>query len=68
MPGPKRRWGYYVLPILHGERFVGRADLRMEGDVLRVLALHREPGRAAPAAIDRALRSLAGWRGAELAA
>jgi len=68
VPGPKRRWGYYVLPILHGERFVGRADLRTEDGVLRVLALHREPGRAAPAAIDRALRSLARWRGAELAA
>ena len=74
VPGPKRRWGYYVLPILHGERFVGRADLRADdppsrgaGGVLRVLALHREPGRAAPAAIDRALRSLARWRGAELA-
>ena len=68
VPGPKRRWGYYVLPILHGERFVGRADLRAEDGVLRVLALHREGGRAAPAAIDRALRSLARWRGAELAA
>lgn len=67
VPGPKRRWGYYVLPILHGERFVARADLRMEEGVLRVLALHREPGRAAPRAIDRALRSLARWRGAELA-
>ena len=67
VPGPKRRWGYYVLPILHGERFVGRADLRAEDGVLRVLALHREDGRAAPAAIDRALRSLARWRGAELA-
>ena len=67
VPGPKRRWGYYVLPILHGERFVGRADLRAENGELRVLALHREPGRAAPRAIDRALRSLARWRGAELA-
>ncbi len=66
VPGPKRRWGYYVLPILHGERFVGRADLRNEDGVLRVLALHVEPGRAAPRAIDRALRSLARWRGAEL--
>jgi uncharacterized protein len=71
VPPRQRRWGYYVLPILHGERFVARADLRMEdgtsGPLLRVLALHREPGRAAPRAIDRALGSLARWRGAELA-
>jgi hypothetical protein len=34
---------------------------------MRVLALHTEPGRPAPRAVDRALRSLARWRGVELA-
>jgi uncharacterized protein YcaQ len=71
VPGPKRRWGYYVLPILHRERFVARADLKVESNggtpVMRVLALHREPGRKAEGAIQRALESLASWRGAELA-
>jgi uncharacterized protein YcaQ len=70
VPPTKRRWGYYVLPILHGERFIARADLRVEreGDapLMRVLALHVEPGRKAPGAISRALESLARWRGAEL--
>jgi uncharacterized protein YcaQ len=70
VPRGKRRWGYYVLPILHGERLVARADLRVERDgpapVLRVLALHRERGRRADGAIRRALESLAHWRGAEL--
>lgn len=68
VPEPKRRWGYYVLPILHRERLIARADLRIDGKTdrfLRVLAIHEEPGRRAPGAIRRALDSLASWRGVE---
>ncbi len=69
VPGPERRWGYYVLPILHRERFVARADLRLgaDGRLLEVLALHHEPGRRAPGAVRTALERLAAWRGARLA-
>lgn len=68
-PPEQRRWGYYVLPILHGERLVARTDLKLDRDagVLRVLSLHEEPGRRAPTAVTTALERLAAWRGATLA-
>ena len=70
VPPAQRRWGYYVLPILHRERIVARADAAIDAGagVLRVHALHREPGvRRSPAldrAVARALERLAAWRGA----
>jgi uncharacterized protein YcaQ len=35
----KRRWGYYVLPILFGDRFVGRIEPRIDRDGARVEVL-----------------------------
>jgi uncharacterized protein YcaQ len=70
VPAAKRRWGYYVLPILHRERIVARADAAIDtrAGLLRVHALHREPGVRRTAALDRAvaraLEQLAAWRGA----
>lgn len=70
VPPAQRRWGYYVLPILHRERIVARADAALDAGagLLRVHALHREPGvRRSPAldrAVARALERLAAWRGA----
>jgi uncharacterized protein YcaQ len=56
-PEPQRRYGYYVLPLLWGERVVGRADLKSEraSGTLVVKAFHRESGVRASAALDDAL-------------
>ena len=44
----KRRWGYYVLPIVFGDRFVGRIEPRIdrERSCVEVLGLWWEDGFA----------------------
>ena len=44
VPEHKRRYGYYVLPILFGDRFVGRIEPRLEraSRTLRVLGISWE--------------------------
>lgn len=46
VPSHKRRWGYYVLPILYGDRFVGRIEPRIDrsSGTLRVLDTWWEAG------------------------
>ena len=46
VPAAKRRWGYYVLPILFGDRLVGRIEPRIErkADTLRVVGTWWETG------------------------
>jgi uncharacterized protein YcaQ len=46
VPEAKRRWGYYVLPILYGDRFVGRIEPRLDRKTgtLNVLGIWFEPG------------------------
>jgi uncharacterized protein YcaQ len=67
VPVAKRRWGYYVLPVLRGDRLVARADARADrrAGVLRVPALHVEAGVGADdvAAARAELHELAGWLG-----
>ena len=51
IPERKRTWGYYVLPILWGDRIVGRIEPRVdrEADALRVLRVAWQPGFDPPA-------------------
>jgi hypothetical protein len=46
VPAVKRRWGYYVLPLLFGDRFVGRIEPRFDRSAraVRILRLWWENG------------------------
>lgn len=57
VPKAKRRYGYYVLPILDGERIVGRADLAREDGSLRVNQVWWEDG-VAPIALNEEVERL----------
>lgn len=45
VPAAKRRYGYYVLPLLYGDRLVGRIEPRLERatHTLRILGISFEP-------------------------
>ena len=66
-PAPKRKYGYFTLPILYNNALVGRIDPkahRKEG-IFEVKALHFEPGvvvdDALVAELKSALQACAAW-------
>jgi len=69
-PATKRRWGYYALPILHGDRLVGKLDARADrkAGVLRVNAVHEDQpfGADVTADVDGEIVALADWLQLEL--
>jgi uncharacterized protein len=66
-PAAKRRWGYFALPILHGDRLVGKVDAVVDrkASVLRVHAIHEDVRftRATARAVRAELDDLAAWLG-----
>jgi hypothetical protein len=57
VPKEKRQYGYYVLPILHGDRLIGRMDPTMDrkANRLNINAVYAEPGAPATHSTGRAV-------------
>jgi uncharacterized protein YcaQ len=64
-PAAKRRWGYYALPVLYGDRLVGKLDATADrkGGLLRVAAVHQDVPFTADMweAVNAEIASLAAW-------
>jgi uncharacterized protein YcaQ len=69
-PRAKRRWGYYALPILHGDTLAGKVDATAdrENGALVVHAIHEDTpfSRDITDAVRGELEALAEWLGLEL--
>ena len=72
VPEAKRRYGYYVFPLLEGDRLVGRIDMRRDDAVLRVDRLWLEPGvrlsKGRSAALEAELARIARFCGLDTVA
>ena len=66
-PAAVRRWGYFALPVLHGDRLVGKVDALADrkASVLRVNAIHEDVKftRAVARGVQAELEDLAAWLG-----
>ncbi|MBV8087892.1 MAG: YcaQ family DNA glycosylase, partial [Chloroflexi bacterium] len=67
VPEPKRRFGYYVLPVLSGDELAGRLDLKADrqAGALRVLGAYAESQTSPPDAMPilHELHRLKDWLG-----
>ncbi len=59
VPEPKRRWGYYVLPVLFGDALVARAEFYCRDGVLELRRWLFEPGDPGAKFFSELERSLA---------
>jgi len=69
-PAAQRRWGYWAMPVLYGDRLVGKVDATTDlpRGVLRVDAIHQDVPftKTMAAKVTRELTDLAAWLDVEL--
>ena len=68
-PQGQRRWGYYALPVLHGDALVGKVDAMADrkASTLRVTAIHEDVAFTSgmTKSVNGELESLRRWLGLE---
>ncbi len=66
-PAARRRWGYFALPVLHGDRLVGKLDATADRKAGRLFvdAVHEDAPftSAMTRAVDAEIAALAEWLG-----
>jgi uncharacterized protein YcaQ len=69
VPKAKRQWGYFVLPVLRGDRLVGRFDPVFDRaeNVLQIKAIHMQQDERSGdrEAVDAAIDELGRWLGVD---
>lgn len=69
-PKDNRRWGYYALPVLHGDQLVGKLDATADrkAGTLLVNAIHQDVRftKEITAAVRAEIEQLASWLGLEV--
>lgn len=70
-PAQKRRWGYFALPILHGDGLIGKLDAAADrkAGILRVAAIHEDVAfdESTARSVHAEIRALAEWLGLDVA-
>nr|WP_216843852.1 crosslink repair DNA glycosylase YcaQ family protein [Phytoactinopolyspora alkaliphila] len=66
-PAAKRRWSYFALPTLHGDRLVGKLDAKADrkAGMLNVFAVHEDVPFSSEIAdaVEAEIDALADWLG-----
>jgi uncharacterized protein YcaQ len=66
-PAAQRRWGYFVLPVLHHDRLVGKLDAKADrkAGTFAVAALHQDVRftKAMRTDVEAEIEALARWLG-----
>lgn len=71
VPKAKRQYGYYVLPILHGDQIIGRIDPKMDRKTgqLNIQAVYAEPdapgNKITARSVSKTIQNLAAFLGAD---